>query len=358
MTPAIGKTDCVDVSNTRWTNIALLCVVMGNLCSSRPTQAAPTPNFSAPAQAALADEILLLSTRSVGTVCESDAMQNGLWCQRYILVPNGNPKWISVDWKAAITSPNPACQTVIYIHGNRVARGEDRYRGMKVYRSLRDHGKPNKPIRFIIWSWPASTIPGPLKDYQVKANRTRPVSWQMAWVLNQMPAETPVSILGYSYGARIASGTMHLLGGGSLGKLKLAAKPKMPPFRIALLAAAFDADWLQPGHFHGRALGQVEHLAFTTNPHDPAMRFYHLSNGRGRVHALGKKGITNTQSIGRLAKRIQPINMSRSVGRSHYLTDYLAAAPKMRLIWQSLLPNENQPAKDSLAVNPLETRAE
>ena len=140
-----------------------------------------------------------------------------------------------------------------------------------------------------------------------------------------MRSESSVSIIGYSYGARVTSGAMHLLAGGRLGNLQLAAQTNLPSFRVALVAPAFNADWLQPGHFHGNAVKQVEHLSYTINPHDPAMRFFHLSNGRGRVHALGKTGITNPHSLGQLGKRVQAINMSQSVGRSHFLTDYLAA---------------------------------
>lgn len=335
MIPAIGKTDCVASSNTCCTIVALLCVVIGTIGSSRPAQAKPALLFAKPQQATTADEILLLSTRSIGTVCDDETMKHRLQCERYHIAPKGNPQWVSQDWNDTLATPR---QTVIYVHGNRIARGEDRSSGLRVYRSMRAQGKPGVPIRFIIWSWPSSTIPGPLKDYQVKANRTRPAGWQLAWFLNQLPAETNVSIFGYSYGARIASGAMHLLGGGSLGGLKLEPKPsEHPSFRIALIAAAFDADWLQPGHYHGQAVSQVKRLVLVTNHLDPAMRFFHLSNGRGRVHALGRAGLPNSKSLGQLAQRIQPINMSRSVGRSHVLNDYLAATPNMRLIWRNLL---------------------
>lgn len=231
---------------------------------------------------------------------------------------------------------------------------------MKVYHSLRAQGQPEVPIRYIIWSWPSSTIPGPVKDYQVKASRTRPAGWQLAWFLNQLPKETNVSVIGYSYGARIASGAMHLLAGGQLGNLKLNTRPaeQQPSFRLALVAAAFDADWIQPGHYHGRAVSQVERLVLVTNHLDPAMRFFHLSNGRGRVDALGKAGMPNPKSLGILTKRIQPINMSHAVGRSHFLTDYLAATSKMRLVWRNLLPERTSPGEQSLANATIDNRVE
>ena len=339
MTPAIGKTVRVVSFNTLCANIARTCVVLGMLCSGRLL-------FSAEA-----NEVYLLSTRSIGTVCQSEVMLKGLKCIRYNSNPSASEKWATAHWQDSLDSAENNLQTIIYVHGNRVASGEDRARGMMVYRSLIAQGKPKAPIRFIIWSWPSSTIPGPLKDYQVKANRTRPVSWQFAWYLNHLTSQSPTSIIGYSYGARVTSGAMHLLGGGSLGNLKISNPADLPTFRIALVAAAFDAHWLQPGHFHGRAVSQVDHLTLTVNPLDPAMRFYHLSNGRGRVHALGRLGISNPRSLGSLSKRVHSLNLTKSVGRSHYLTDYLAATSNMRVIWRNLLQTNVRHDKGKLAVN-------
>ncbi|NOY29629.1 MAG: hypothetical protein GXP28_05470 [Planctomycetes bacterium] len=288
------------------------------------------------------DEIFLLSTRSVGTVCHGNAMSNCLLCEQYLATPRHEPRWKSRDWRDLVSDSIAERPTVIYIHGNRVARGKDRLQGMQMYRSMARCGKLNEPIRFIIWSWPSTPIPGPIKDYQAKAHRTRPAAWQLAWFLDQLPAPSRVSVLGYSFGARIASGAMHVLGGGSLGGLKLDQRihPQPQPFRVALLAAAFDANWIQPGHFHGRALSQVERLVISTNQLDPIMRFYHLSNGRGRTHALGMRGVSQPQTLGYARQRIKLVDCTHSVGRNHSLVDYLAVSGKMRAIWQELLASD------------------
>lgn len=303
--------------------------------------------FTPPQPSGTANEILIVSTRAIGTACDGQRLCDNLQCQRFEFGDDGRPRWRTVDWKKALLSASPM-PTVIYVHGNRIEPGEDRTRCMWVYRSLMAHGNLNQPIRFVTWSWPATTIPGPLKDMKVKAARTGPAGWQLAWFIDQLPEETPLSLIGYSYGARVASGALHVLGGGRLNGKRLTERlhPERPPIRVVMVAAAFDADWILPGKYHGQALSQMEQLVLVTNHRDPAMRLYHFSVDRGRIHALGKEGVANPRVLGDAAQRIRPVDMTQEVGRSHLLVDYLAAGGKMNVVWRNLVPDE-QSASDA-----------
>ena len=319
-------------------------------CAMTFGEAAPAwaePLFDPPQPTAEADEILLISTRAVGTSCDGQRMSDNLKCHRFEISENGRPIWKPTDWRDALQSNSPV-RTVVYVHGNRIEPGEDRLRGMMIYRSLTVHGKPKQPIRYIIWSWPATTIPGFIKDMKVKAARTCPAGWQLAWFLDQLPTETPVSLVGYSYGARVASGALHVLGGGKLGGKRLTERlhPGRPPIRVAMIAAAFDADWILPGKYHGRAVSQMEELVLVTNHRDPAMRLFHFSVDRGRIHALGKEGVPRPQALDKAARRIRPLDMTHEVGRSHLLVDYLAIGGKMGVIWRRLIP-EGEPTNEA-----------
>ena len=308
------------------------CLALAFACAARAST--PAPLFDVPPPASATDEVLLISTRAVGTDCHSDKMNRELRCHRF----NRRSQWEQANWRQLFAS-HEAIPTIVYVHGNRVAPGRDRAEGLRVYQSFKKHRRTIGPVRFVIWSWPSSKIPGPIKDYLVKAQRTNPVAWQLAWWLDQLPSETPISLFGYSYGTRVVSGAAHLLAGGRLGELRLASRkhPERPPVRAVLLAAAYDADWIQPGRFYSHALGQVERLVLATNELDPAMRFYHLSNGRGRMHALGKSGVYQVQSLGSAARQLGRVDFTREVGRSHSLVDYLAAQAKMDTVWQQLL---------------------
>lgn len=290
-----------------------------------------------------ADQILLISTRSAGTSCDPTVLERELVCRRLTVDSAGEPAWVSYDWHHLFRPEAAQLQTVFYVHGNRVSIGSDAGEGMAVYESLVSSRSTASPVRFIIWSWPSSQIPGVIKDYKVKANRTTSVAWQLAWFVDQMLPESPLAMLGYSYGARTVSGTMHLLAGGQLEGLRLShrAYPQRPPARVALMAAAFDADWLQPGEDHGLALRQMEDVVIGTNRHDPAMRFFHLSTKHSRVDALGLAGILNPRSLKQDLQKVHYVDFTKVVGRSHVVFDYLEASYPMRQVWAHLL---DQPA--------------
>jgi hypothetical protein len=280
-------------------------------------------------RAADADHVLLVSTRALGTRCDAHAMAAGLHCERLAPAGGHSPRrWESISWNDVAADFATPLPTVVYVHGNRVSADEERAHGLALYRQLAAKRRAATPVRYIIWSWPADQLRRPVKDYQVKAARTRPVGWQLAWAVDQWPAESPVALVGYSYGARVVTGALHILAGGELDGLRLdrRAHPGRPPVRAALIAAALHADWLQPHGYHGRALEQVDRLLLINNQRDPAMRFYRLAMEDRHVQALGYAGIVGRASLGQLAERVQAVDATDAVGRSHALVDYLTAA--------------------------------
>jgi hypothetical protein len=263
----------------------------------------------------------LISTRAIGTRCDGSSMQAGLQCEELVAQGYSARHWRTVEWDEVAAELAEPLPTVIYVHGNRIDPGFDKTHGLEIYRSLAARKPSDAPLRYIIWSWPSSKVSGIINDYQVKAARTRPVAWQLAWAVDQMPPETPLTLVGHSYGARVVTGTLHLLVSGRLGELQLVERmhPVRPPVRAALLAAAVDASWIRPGGFHGRALELVDQMVLVNNHRDPAMRFYHLAF-EGHVRPLGYGGISG---LGRFAGRVRSIDVTSAVGRRHALEDYL-----------------------------------
>jgi hypothetical protein len=273
---------------------------------------------------ALGDEVWLLSTRSIGTKCDPRLMASGMRCERRM----ADGRWQQISWNstlAAFASPMP---TVIYVHGNRVDNGVDKSHGLGFYRWLAARKGAKAPLRYVIWSWPSSQIRGRIKDYEVKAARTQPCGWQLAWVIDQMPTTSPLALIGYSYGARVTTGALHVLGGGALGNLELAERvhPNRPPLNVALVAAAMTAQWLRPEGFHGKAVSQAATLVLVNNQLDPAMRFYPISPMGNGAAALGFAGVPGRESLGDLGKRIHSVDLTSTVGRHHALSAYLSTS--------------------------------
>ena len=131
-------------------------------------------------------------------------------------------------------------------------------------------------------------------------------------------------MVGFSYGARIITGSLHILGGGSLGGMGLAQlqHPDRQPVNVVMLASALNSDWLCPGHYHGQAMTMVHQMVLVNNCEDRAMKYYRFSTTCGNPQALGYCGPTCIDPEG--ASKITQLNASRYVGNEHNLFCYLS----------------------------------
>jgi hypothetical protein len=242
-------------------------------------------------------------------------------------------RWQAADLESFLAF-DPSVTTVIFIHGNQITPGDAKQEGLAVYRRLMRSGGEGPPIRFVIFSWPSSRVGGLLRDVRVKATRTDPAGCQLAWLLDQMHAETPLTLVGFSYGARIITAGLHILAGGNLGHLGLAERmhPDRPPVNVVLMAAALHAHWLGDGQYHGLAMTQVNQMLLVNNCSDLAMRYYHLAfRGSGRPQALGLRGPTCISPDQR--SKIHMRDVSRYAGTEHNLFRYVCAPGVSAQIW-------------------------
>ena len=83
---------------------------------------------------------------------------------------SGRPHWMSSDMDA-LRGGDPSVATVIYVHGNRITAWDAKCEGLWLYRRMVRENPGAAPIRLVVFSWPASQIPGPLKDVRAKAAR-------------------------------------------------------------------------------------------------------------------------------------------------------------------------------------------
>ena len=281
------------------------------------------------------DEIVVVNVRPLCGGCDPDSLRTALRVDTYAIHHNGgNRRWQSSDLESFLAF-DASVATIIYVHGNQLTASDAKCEGLAVYRRLMHYGADGPPIRFVIFSWPSARVGGLLRDVRVKAGRTDPAGCQLGWLLDQMPAETPVTLVGFSYGARIITGGLHILAGGNLGRLALQerAHPNRAPVNVVLMATASHAHWLCERQYHGLALSQVNRMLLLNNCRDPAMRFYHLAfrGRRGCPQALGLRGPTCTPRHER--SKIQMQDLSR-YGSRHSPFLYLCAPSVPGQIWE------------------------
>jgi len=313
-------------------SVALFAVAAICLLSAAPVaQAGCTPSCAIRAS----DEVFEVNVRGACSTTNVERLRSRMVVREFD--PGcGSSRWLQTDFARITESGTPGVSTIFYVHGNQVSASDARRRSLDVYRRLVQVSCDERPIRFVVFSWPADEESGVLKDFRLKAARTRPAGWQLAWVLSQMSPDTQVGLIGYSYGARIVGGAAHVLGGGNLSGLSLCdcQAEARPPLRVAFIAAATHAHWFGTGRYHGRAMTQIDQLMLLINNSDPAMRFYKWVEKNSSPTAMGLRGPCCLNAEQR--SRVKCYNCSTCVGRSHDLYEYMAPQGTMAQMWRHL----------------------
>ncbi|MEN1681719.1 MAG: hypothetical protein AAGJ46_19220 [Planctomycetota bacterium] len=288
------------------------------------------------------DEVLLVSVRGLGCSTDTEAFAAGLRCERHVQAMPRGQRWHGISLDEFLASFTPDRSTIVFAHGNRIEENEVRSRSLYVYSRLVACRGDDRPLRYVIFSWPSDEIDGVLRDVRVKAARTRPAGLQLAWIVDQIHRpDVPLGLIGYSFGTRVQSGAAHLLAGGSLSGLRLNATGPAPPMRAVWIAPAFAADWLGPGRYHGLAMNPVETLLVGINRRDPAMRYFAWVDRKQHPQAMGLAGPTYLAR--ETARRVKLFNATSQVGRSHDMCKYMAINGLMSNAWRRLTFADSPP---------------
>jgi hypothetical protein len=138
-----------------------------------------------------------------------------------------------------------------------------------------------------------------------------------------MKPEVRCGVLGYSFGARIVSGAMHLVGGGSIFGQSLSAAPR-PQFRVVMWAAAEHNHWYLSGQFHSEALAAADAWYSTINCCDPVLARYAGLEKCSNPAAVGYAGIYGRNLLpADVNARIEEVNVSNIVDGEHHWRPYL-----------------------------------
>jgi hypothetical protein len=289
-------------------------------------EAAPARCVSVPRPG---DEIWIVSSRGLGCQApEKAALRMQYW--RYEA-----GRWAVSSRDEFLSGPEDLV-TSFFVVGNDFSHSDTVKAGWTAYRGLVREDPDSPHLRFVIWSWPSDRLPGRrLNDAKVKLARTPAASYYMAWLVDQLPDEMPISMSGYSFGARIIMGSLELLAGGRTGCYQLAARQSRQPRRIdaVLIGAAIDNDDFLPGQRFGRSLSQVHQLLVFFNPADRALRFYRFLYGHHvHIEAAGLTGPVGLRRLGAERKKVFAFDVNGDVGRSHGADDYFQSARLLRVM--------------------------
>ncbi|MBI2824241.1 MAG: hypothetical protein HYX69_06105 [Planctomycetia bacterium] len=230
--------------------------------------------------------------------------------------------------------------TAIFVHGNDTTAEQAATGGRQLYGKLLHTCCPMPPVRLVIWSWPSETdVLCKRRDFRLKACRTNIEGYFLATFVDSLPPATRVSMAGYSYGARVVSGGLHMLAGGMLeGRvLRERMHTDRPAPSAILMGGAMDNDWLLPGMRHQDAMSQVQRMVVTYNRFDPVLRWYPMLWGRGGTLALGVTGVADPGQLGMDRNKLVEINVARAVHCRHGWKYYSGSPQIMALLRRELV---------------------
>ena len=265
------------------------------------------------------DQVWAVSTRCLG--CPGHHVHDQPWTVwKYDPVV---PRWLTATTAEFYAADAADVVTPIYVHGNQIDGSLALSDGLAIYFQLAGKFDDVPPVRFVIWSWPSDKIRGPLRDVRAKAARSDLEAVYLGRFLAGMQPQVKVGLLGYSYGARIVAGGLHLMGGGQLLGWSVAAGERLQ-MRVALWAAAEHDDWLLPGRFHGLALGMADRWLITHNYCDPVLRRYRFIEKCGNPEAMGYSGVYGRNLLpAHLDACIEELNVTNLAGGTHDFEPYL-----------------------------------
>ncbi len=240
------------------------------------------------------------------------------------LDPIGNRQSTSLD--DFFAQLEPGRPVVLHVHGNRLTECEAIARGLFVYRNVTPC-LPYPAIDFLVFTWPSERLGLPIRDGRRKAQMTEAEGLYLAWFLRELvQRDLSVTVIGYSFGARVVTGALHTLAGGHLSGRRLPGPTiRGAELAVGLVAPALEANWLDRGQYHGLASQNMSDLAVLYNSKDAILKRYWLITSATRGGALGYSGPKRI-ALGYDGQRVPLVmrDCARFLGIGHSEIDYYA----------------------------------
>ncbi len=251
------------------------------------TSSEPIQVISNSSQRCSNDRVFWLSSRHLASeACRANLQTPGLrmWqmdCGRF---HSTSPK----AFHATLSINRPV---VIYVHGNRMSADDLVDRSTTVRSAIRRCCQ-GAGIDWVIYSWPSDQDFGGLRDFRVKADRCDAQGLYLAKFLQPIAAAAvPTGMIGFSFGSRVVTGSLHALAGGRLAGRQIPGPTQSgASVKVGLIAPALESTWLMSGDYHGRATKNMEQLLLLYNRRDAVLKRYWLIEKVRRETALGFSG--------------------------------------------------------------------
>ncbi len=254
-------------------------------------------------QAAEPEKLWVISSRGADTLDHLDCL---LYCRK-------SCRWKPATLQTLLNAQQPGKPLVIWIHGNWITWRNS----LRMGQVLADHLAPvaQDPWQMLIWSWPADRCGRPLRDARRNACRADQHAQLLAALLKKLPKQTPVRLVGHSYGARMILAALH--------QVAISSPQPLPKWRAVLWVPAVEYWAIGPAGRFGLWWEVVEEVLLVTNCRDRVLRGYRCVE---KTEALGRVGPGKLPAPA--AEKLKHLETAPLVGCKHSWL-YLLQIPKV-----------------------------
>lgn len=233
-----------------------------------------------------------------------------------------------------IASLEPGVPVCIMIHGSFVDTASSCRESTYTWKWLKSAGNQHR-MQMINFHWPSYRDLTPLVaiDTNQLGRRAARNGYYLAELIQYLPPECPVCLIGHSHGTRVISSSLHLLAGGAIqGIQHPSARVNGRLIRTVFTGSAIDHHWLNPGKRYDRALCSTQCLLNMTNRHDPALAVYPFRMPLLVRPALGMTGLTrfDRHRMGPQSRKVLDFDVTSVIGASH-LWPYYFQQPRLAM---------------------------
>jgi hypothetical protein len=305
--------------------------------AAEPGAALPDPGMTEPAvtseieadcpagcPAALAAaplDVWVASTRRLPGVCRTPEQAN--LAIEQLVDDGGCRRWERADLAGLLADPDRPL--VFFVHGNRYEPADAKAQGLSLAQRMAQ-ARGGLPPRVVILSWPSQKQGVLLKDGRRKYERAYADGQYLAWLLGQVEPEQPVAIVGYSFGALVATEALDELtrrDATLADGMRWADRPGRT--HLVFVAPALRADALAPRGPFRRTIDGIDRITLLINSRDEALRFFPLLEPHAKAPALGFVGMPRRWLPAEV--EYDAVDAAGIVGKLHTMRRYLDAWP-------------------------------
>ena len=251
------------------------------------------------------------------------ATADGFYCQTL-----ENNAWRVADVKEFYAGDSTDRSTVIWAHGfktDMTGAAESGCSFRNTIDAARAAAGSSRAYRLVIWKWSSERGAGRLRiDAQMKGRIADAEGRRLANFIGGMNASNNVSLVGFSFGARVVGSALQCLATSQSTYMTNRTG------RVSLVLASSACDYGAFDWSYANGASIPAYVLNIYNPADFALRYYPFVSDTGS-QAQGVYPITGSAFTGAVGSAFN-INVSGAVGKEHSFTDEIQAVPCSVLI--------------------------